>query len=115
MKMESFLLGDNGPEVFYDVQKTVLDTLDEKYYSPFLSSVEYRDLKNALSNEECKDLTLGTFPENIDEQTINNEPESHVDLTNHSSYARNKLEQLQVYRYFHFIRVFNLLYSAGKT
>lgn len=110
MKMESFLLGDYGPEVFYDVQKTVLQSLEEKYYSPFLSSVQYQELIIALNNEESKEMAIRIFPDNPDEHTLNNECESPVDLSNHSTYARTKLDQLQVCRSLEFL--YNVIYNS---
>lgn len=51
--MESFLLGDKGPEVFYEVQETVIDTIQEKYYSSFLLSDHYKALIKELATEEA--------------------------------------------------------------
>lgn len=93
-KMESFMLGDIGPEVFYDVQKTVLRTLEDKYYSSFLISEYYQGLKNSLTNDDI--IAIGPFTDIPDDTNINAEGEASVDLNNHSTYARNKLEQLQV-------------------
>lgn len=95
-KMESFMLGDIGPEVFYDVQKTVLRTLEDKYYSSFLISECYEELKNSLTNEDV--IAIGPFNDIPDDNGNGNanENEASVDLNNHSTYARNKLEQLQV-------------------
>lgn len=94
-KMESFMLGDMGPEIFYDVQKTVLRTLEDKYYSSFLTSEYYQELKNSLTTDDV--ITIGPFIDIPDDTNcIANENEASVDLNNHSTYARNKLEQLQV-------------------
>lgn len=110
-KLESFLLGDVGTEIYFDVQKTVLQTLQEKYYSPFLSSLYYQELKNALTVDDFKDMSIatGTYAA----ECADNEPSSNssttnsstdsdvttIDLQNHSTYAKNKLDQLQVSRY----------------
>lgn len=51
--MEAFLLGDKGPEVFYEVQDTVVDTIQEKYYTSFLLSEQYRALVAELATEEA--------------------------------------------------------------
>jgi sorting nexin-25 len=51
--MEAFLLGDKGPEVFYEVQDTVVDTIQEKYYSSFLLSDQYTALIAELATEEA--------------------------------------------------------------
>ncbi|XP_037027852.1 sorting nexin-25 isoform X2 [Bradysia coprophila] len=93
-KMESFMLGDMGPDIFYDVQKTVLRTLEEKYYSSFLLSEYYQELKDSLASDDV--ITIGSFNDIPDDTNCNaNDNEASVDLNNHSTYARNKLEQLQ--------------------
>lgn len=94
MKMESFLLGDIGPDVFYDVQKIVLKTLEEKYYQPFLASEQYAELKHILATEDMKELSLGS--DVPDDSVANGDCEVTIDLANHSTYARTKLEQLEV-------------------
>ncbi|XP_058443112.1 sorting nexin-25 [Malaya genurostris] len=102
-KMESFLVGDSGAEVFYDIQRECLVTLEDKYYQPFLLSEEYTKLKNSLTHEDIKEITLNTYisssTESQDETASNASSSGDVDpvildLSNHSTYARNKLEQL---------------------
>lgn len=44
-RIETFLLGDSGVEVFFDIQKNVLTSLQDKYYPPFLLSKQFRLLK----------------------------------------------------------------------
>lgn len=51
-KMESFLLGDKGPDVFYKVQDTVVQILEEKYYSSFTVSDYYKKLQESLLTNE---------------------------------------------------------------
>lgn len=51
--MESFLLGDKGPEVFYEVQETVVDTIQDKYYQSFLMSDHYKALIAELATEDA--------------------------------------------------------------
>lgn len=51
--MEAFLLGDKGPEVFYEVQDIVVDTIQEKYYHSFLLSDQYKALVAELATEEA--------------------------------------------------------------
>lgn len=94
-KIEAFLLGDTGSEVFYDIQKSVLRTLEEKYYPSFLLSEQYKLLKDSLTADDFKDISLNAFSENQDEQNSSVDSDYSMDLTNHSTYARNKLEQLQ--------------------
>lgn len=94
-KMESFLFGDTGPEIFYDLQKIVLKTLEEKYYPPFLLSEQYKELKNTLTSDDIKDISLSNFNESQEDPNLILDNDVSMDLTNHSTYARNKLEQLQ--------------------
>nr|CAD7400429.1 unnamed protein product [Timema cristinae] len=47
-RMEGFLLGDNGPEVFYEVQEDVVKTLEEKFYPTFLTHELYQKMQSAL-------------------------------------------------------------------
>lgn len=51
-RMEAFLLGDKGPEVFYEVQQNVIQTIEEKYYQPFLLSKHYQLMIEAMSKDE---------------------------------------------------------------
>lgn len=102
-RMEAFLLGDCGPEVFYEAQKSVFMILEEKYYPHFLMSEQYGELKVAMTaevDESGKELHLnGTGSQNGDE--LEGPFEEHIvgdvsmELTNHSTYARTKLEQIQ--------------------
>ena len=52
-RMESFLLGDRGPDVFYEVQESVVKTLQDKYYSSFIVSDQYKKMQEALINERA--------------------------------------------------------------
>ncbi|CAH0663953.1 unnamed protein product [Chilo suppressalis] len=99
-RMESFLLGDKGPEVFYEVQDTVVDTIQEKYYSSFLLSDQYTALIAELATEEAnKEMSSERSP--IEDRQLSNESVSSAEsvggahLTEHSTYARRKLDQLQ--------------------
>jgi sorting nexin-25 len=51
-KMESFLMGDKGPDVFYDVQEMVVQTLEEKYYPSFIISEQYKKFIESINNEK---------------------------------------------------------------
>lgn len=53
-RMEAFLLGDKGPAVFYEVQDSVVKTLQEKYYPSFLVSEQYKSMQEALLNERAE-------------------------------------------------------------
>ncbi|XP_075972746.1 sorting nexin snazarus [Anticarsia gemmatalis] len=100
-RMEAFLLGDKGPEVFYEVQDTVVDTIQEKYYHSFLMSDQYKALIAELATEEAnKDISSDRSP--IEDRQLSNESVSSAEsvagtlhLTEHSTYARRKLDELQ--------------------
>ncbi|RLU16238.1 hypothetical protein DMN91_011998 [Ooceraea biroi] len=89
-RMEAFLLGDTGPNVFYEVQDSVVKTLQEKYYPSFLVSEQYKTMQEALLNEraeglvEDREIVDGTLSES-----------STLLVGERSNYARSKLDQLQ--------------------
>lgn len=93
-RLESFLLGDIGPEVFYEVQENVLKTMEDKYYAPFLLSPEYSKLKNSLASDEIKEIALSACSETLENCNLTGEHELNVDWDN-STYSRSKLEELQ--------------------
>ncbi|KAG5319379.1 SNX25 protein, partial [Pseudoatta argentina] len=88
-RMEAFLLGDMGPNVFYEVQDSVVKTLQEKYYPSFLVSEQYKNMQEALLNEraeglvEDREIIDGTLSET-----------STLLVGERSNYARSKLDQL---------------------
>jgi sorting nexin-25 len=49
--MEGFLLGDKGPDVFYEVQAEVVKTVEEKFYPSFLVSEFYQKMQGAMEEE----------------------------------------------------------------
>lgn len=105
--IETFVLGDAGPDIFYDIQRNILRTLEDKYYPPFVLSDQYRQLKEALDSNEFNDPTLLMCPtmlgdSNDDEQAIvadglngGGGAPAAIDVAAHTSYARRKLEQIQ--------------------
>ncbi|ALC48615.1 snz, partial [Drosophila busckii] len=101
--IETFVLGDAGPEIFYDMQRNILRTLEDKYYPPFVLSEQYRQLKEALDSNEFNDPTLLMCPETPDDEqamvaeALNGAgmPVAAIDVAAHTSYARRKLEQIQ--------------------
>lgn len=99
-KVEAFLLGDDAShEVFFDIQKNVLKLLEEKYYQPFVVSDEYKKLKNSITTEDISNISMNSLKTNFDvnggESEDTEDYDTGMDLTNHSTYAKNKLEQLQ--------------------
>ncbi|XP_049529978.1 sorting nexin-25-like [Anopheles darlingi] len=138
-RMEAFLVGEGGPDVFYEVQRDCLLLLERKYHQPFLLSEEYARLKNSLTQEDFKEIVTacgsvaggGIGSPNVSQYSTDSQdsdtgssvamPSSVgnggdnsggagtgcvgsssgplsdqplVDLSNHSQYARNKLDQL---------------------
>ncbi|XP_049865173.1 sorting nexin-25 isoform X2 [Pectinophora gossypiella] len=101
-RMEAFLLGDKGPEVFYEVQETVVDTIQEKYYHSFLMSEQYTALIAELATEEANSKEQINDRSPIEDRQLSNESASSAEsaggalhLADHSTYARRKLDQLQ--------------------
>lgn len=96
-RMEAFLLGDKGPEVFYEVQQNVLQTVEEKYYQPFILSRYYNEMIEAMSSDETvNDRANGSLEERQMSGESNGSIEnSGMHVGDHSNYARRKLNQLQ--------------------
>ncbi|CAG9859711.1 unnamed protein product [Phyllotreta striolata] len=95
-RMEAFLLGDKGPEVFYEIQNQVVQTIEDKYYQPFLISDYYKEMLIAIDSEENLNGDDGIGLE--DRQTSTDSTESSENTLNvgdHSNYARRKLDQLE--------------------
>ncbi|XP_050300025.1 sorting nexin-25 isoform X2 [Anthonomus grandis grandis] len=101
-RMESFLLGDNGPEVFIEVQQQVMLTIEEKYFHSFVTSDYYKEMANAIEKAESSlNKTDNTNPEEkpllavvelfpgVGGGGIN------LNVEDHSNYARRKLDQLE--------------------
>ncbi|XP_069965962.1 sorting nexin-25 isoform X1 [Bactrocera oleae] len=102
--IETFLLGDTGPDIFYDIQKNILKSLEEKYYASFVLSEQYRQLREALNSDDFKDPTLLLRTINGSDATADESntalegadgANTALDVAAHTSYARRKLEQLQ--------------------
>ncbi|KAJ2950745.1 hypothetical protein O0L34_g9006 [Tuta absoluta] len=82
-----------------EVQDTVVDTIQEKYYHSFLMSEQYKALIAELATEEAsnKEIIIDRSP--IEDRQLSNDSASSADsalhLADHSTYARRKLDQLQ--------------------
>ncbi|KAF5269792.1 hypothetical protein FQA39_LY08573 [Lamprigera yunnana] len=96
-RMEAFLLGDKGPEVFYEIQQQVVQTLEDKYYQPFIISKFYKDMIAAIMDEDG--ITEADSTMVLEERQLSGESSSSIDTSlhvgDHSNYARRKLHQLQ--------------------
>nr|XP_022906354.1 sorting nexin-25 isoform X1 [Onthophagus taurus] len=94
-RMEAFLLGDKGPEVFYEVQQQVVQILEEKYYQPFINSEFYKKMLSEMEHE-VTEVDRASFSEEkpgSGDSITNHDNTLHVG--DHSNYARKKLDQLQ--------------------
>ncbi|CAH1159701.1 unnamed protein product [Phaedon cochleariae] len=95
-RMEAFLLGDKGPEVFYEVQKQVVHTIEDKYYQSFLISDYYKEMVNAIENEDDMSIDSNRLMEERQTSTDSSgSPENSLNVGDHSNYARRKLDQLE--------------------
>lgn len=94
-RMEAFLLGDKGPEVFYETQQSVVQTLEDKYYQPFIISDYYKQMLVALESEEgISEVDGGSVEDQVSGGSVGNE-DCGLNVGDHSNYARRKLDQLQ--------------------
>ncbi|KAJ8919461.1 hypothetical protein NQ315_016561, partial [Exocentrus adspersus] len=96
-RMEAFLLGDKGPEVFYEVQAQVVQTIEEKYYQSFLISDYYKEMVIAMESEDDMSDTGGNklLEERQTSTDSAGSPENGLNVGDHSNYARRKLDQLE--------------------
>ncbi|XP_046394040.1 sorting nexin-25 [Ischnura elegans] len=93
-KMEAFLLGDGGHEVFFEVQEEVFRVL-EKQYPNFAVSELYGNMLTAM-DEAAKAEFLQS--ENSLEEAGDNSGcggQTPLHVADHSNYARKKLDQLE--------------------
>ncbi|XP_056631886.1 sorting nexin-25 [Diorhabda sublineata] len=94
-RMEAFLLGDKGPEVFYEVQHQVVQIIEDKYYQPFLISDYYKEMVIAIDNEENISDESGVVEERQTSTDSTDNVENSLNVGDHSNYARRKLDQLE--------------------
>ncbi|XP_069940046.1 sorting nexin-25 isoform X2 [Cherax quadricarinatus] len=96
--VEAFLLGNRGPEVLYEIGEEVERTLEERHYTGFLVSSTYHAMLHQAALQgvdfmtECAEeggvgSTEGSSTESVEQM--------QMQLSDHSSYARNKLAHLQ--------------------
>ncbi|ERL93827.1 hypothetical protein D910_11113 [Dendroctonus ponderosae] len=95
-RMEAFLLGDKGPEVFYEVQQQVVQTIEDKYYQPFLISDYYKEMIIAIESETnlIEHDSVGSGGEKQSSLEYVTGLENGLNVGDHSNYARRKLDQL---------------------
>ncbi|XP_050715248.1 sorting nexin-25-like isoform X2 [Eriocheir sinensis] len=96
--VEAFLLGNRGPEVLYEIAEEVERTLEERHYTGFLVSSTYHAMIHQAALQgvdfmtECADETGPGAGEGGPTEPV--EP-VQLQLSDHSTYARNKLAHLQ--------------------
>ncbi|KAL3267069.1 hypothetical protein HHI36_011210, partial [Cryptolaemus montrouzieri] len=89
-RMEGFLLGDRGPEIFYEVQAQVVQTIEDKYYQSFLMSDHYKEMVRAMEREDKAESDSSQSWE--DRQSIDSiTSDSGSNVGDHNIYAKKKL------------------------
>ncbi|XP_037094661.1 sorting nexin-25-like isoform X2 [Pollicipes pollicipes] len=92
-RIESFLIGDRGPEIFLELQDEVQSQLEHTHYHRFLVSPLYN--KMMLDAEEAGiDFINATVALPDDHQEGLGAEVGDTNLSDHSSFARLKLDQL---------------------
>ncbi|KAF0304671.1 Sorting nexin-25 [Amphibalanus amphitrite] len=92
-RIESFLIGDRGPEIFLELQEEVQSQLENKHYHRFLVSPLYN--KMMLDAEEAGiDFINATVANHEDHPEGLGSEMGDTNLSDHSSFARLKLDQL---------------------
>ena len=95
-RIEDHLLGDLGPDVFYELQEQVLQDLESKYYPAFLiSDTCYKMLEEAHENNICLDIQeKEELPKNASSQGADDSREKIVEFGSAASLDHIK-EKLQ--------------------
>lgn len=58
--MESFLLGNGGPDAFFEVQSQMVANLEAKYWSGFSTSPQYTAMQSSLA-ERAQEASEAAF------------------------------------------------------
>ncbi|KAF4521148.1 hypothetical protein B566_EDAN012914 [Ephemera danica] len=85
-RMELFLLGDQGPDIFHEVQTDVVQKLQEEYYPLFIASEEYQKMLLAMEEAAASD--------HAGNSDSGHGSDSNCVITEHN-YSRSKLVQLE--------------------
>lgn len=118
-RIEAFLMGDSGPQVFYEIQEDVLRTLEAVHYPAFLvSDTCYKMLEDAhergvvisetaKTQEDDNNIeednnttpmngsdTESAILEEEEEEIVKQEAEKKGFAENHSTYAKSQLEHV---------------------
>ncbi|XP_067663522.1 sorting nexin-25-like isoform X1 [Haliotis asinina] len=94
--MEIFLIGDKGPESFYEAQKQLYGIMEEKYYPSFIVSDIYHQCISSLEEEDNLDpLAMSSKDELFLESKDDIDPsESPAMFADESYHAQQKMQQL---------------------
>lgn len=90
------MIGDKGPEVFYEIQQQVVQTIEDKYYQSFVNSDYYNRMLKVMNRTDSDEVDHGQINEdkgNGDSVVI--ALDSSLNVGDHSNYAKKKLDQLQ--------------------
>ncbi|XP_042241233.1 sorting nexin-25-like isoform X2 [Homarus americanus] len=96
--VEAFLLGNRGPEVLYEIGEEVERTLEERHYTGFLVSSTYHAMLHQAALQGVDFMTECAEdggPGNTEGSTTESIEQVQMQLSDHSTYARNKLAHLQ--------------------
>jgi sorting nexin-25 len=97
-EIETFLMGDSGPDIFYEIQADVTQTLDTSYYPAFLiSELCYKMLEDAHDHNiaiTAADQSQGGKDETVALSTSTEHPEAEVETHFNNSLAKSNLEHL---------------------
>lgn len=97
--MEAFLTGDKTPEAFYTAQSIIAHELEERHYHRFIVSDWYHKMMKTAEEHGISFLSGNNeHPENDGSDDMLAEDSSTLhdiyQLTDHSSFARDKLQHL---------------------
>ncbi|XP_076054361.1 sorting nexin-25-like isoform X3 [Oratosquilla oratoria] len=97
--VEAFLLGNRGPEVLYEIGEEMERILEERHYTGFLVSHTYYAMLTQATLQGVDFMTdyteegIGTTENGSSTEVV--DTAQQLQLTDHSTYARNKLAHLQ--------------------
>lgn len=102
-RLESFLLGNTGPDVFFEIHRDVMQMLEDNYYPQFLQSEEFEKMRIKLITSDSTKSDIGKISSlsgDSNEENIESSNPKYEFYMDHSSYARNKIDQLQVFYFY---------------
>ncbi len=105
-KIEAFLMGDSSPEIFYEIQRNVMETLETSFYPAFLiSNLCYKMLDDAHDNSIVISEPEYGFPNDsfsfsppVTERSDNPNYLAQVHLDHINEKLQNKVQALKALR-----------------